>query len=74
MSVCLTGLVQKNDIVSTLVDMAKIGAMHRQHSDEAESELTLSISYITEEVKQVLRNLPEFSDVVQGVLKSSRIF
>jgi len=45
--------------------MAKIEATHRQHNDEAESKATLSISYITKEVKQVLQNLPEFSDVVQ---------
>ena len=57
-----TGSVRKND---RPVGMAKIGAIHRQYNNEAESEATLSISYITEEVKQVLQNLPEFSDVVQ---------
>ena len=60
MSVRLTGSVRKNDIVSRLVGTAKIGATHRQHNDEAESEATLSISYITEEVKQVLQNFRIF--------------
>jgi len=64
-SVRLTGSVRKNDIVSRLIGMAKIGATHRPDDNEADSEASLSISYITEEVKQVLHRLPAFTDVVQ---------
>ena len=45
--------------------MAKIGATHWPVDNEADSEASLSISYITEEIKQVLCKLPAFSDVVQ---------
>ena len=75
-SVRLTGSVRKHDIVDRLVGMAKIGATHKPCDDDADdSEAILSISYISDEVKQVLRVLPEFSSVVEwgkqldGVLK-----
>ena len=57
----LTSLVRKNDIVSQLIGMAKIEATHRPVDDEANSEASLSI----EEIKQVLRKLPAFPDVVE---------
>jgi len=37
-SVRLTGSVRKNDIVSRLIGMAKIGATHRPDDNEAELE------------------------------------
>ena len=45
--------------------MAKIVATHRPVDNETDSEASLSISYITEEIKQVLHKLLAFSDVVQ---------
>lgn len=75
-SVRLTGAVRKNDIVDRLIGMAKIGAVH-SHSDDGDDdcETSLAISYITEDVKRVLRRLPGFCSVVDwgkrlsGVLK-----
>ena len=40
--------------------MAQIGAIQKQHSGEEEA---FSISYLTPEVKEVLRSLPSFSNV-----------
>ena len=45
--------------------MAKIAVTHQPIDDEADSEASLSISYIIEEIKQVLHKLPAFSDVAQ---------
>ena len=74
-SVRLTGSVRKNDIVDRLIGMAKIGATHKPIDDGDDDCETLAISYITEDVKRVLRRLPGFSSVVDwekrlvGVLK-----
>ena len=45
--------------------MAKIGATCRPVCDDNNSESLLSISYLTEDVKRVLNDLPAFSSVVQ---------
>lgn len=75
-SVRLTGAVRKNDIVDRLIGMAKIGATHKPVDDgDDDCEASLSISYITEDVKRILRGLPGFSSVVDwekrlnGILK-----
>ena len=44
--------------------MAKNGVTHLPVDNEADSEANFSISYITEEVKQVLHRLSAFTDVV----------
>ena len=71
--------MQKNDIVDRLISMAKIRAMHKpsnDYSDDDDCEANLAISYITEDVKRVLKGLPRFASVVEwgkrlnGVLKN----
>ena len=60
-SVRLTGSVRKNDIVDRLISMAKIRAMHKpsnDYSDDDDCEASLAMSYITEDVKRVLKGLP----------------
>ena len=72
-NVRLTGSSRKADIVDRLIGMARIGATRDSSLDE-ETEFT-GISYITDEVRTVLRSLPSFSSVrewdkkLQGVLK-----
>ena len=73
-SVRLTGSVRKHDIVDRLVGMAKIGVTHKPCDDDADdSEAILSISYITDEVKEVLCVLPEFSMLLNGLTVFSKI-
>ena len=66
-SVRLTGSVWKNDIVDMLIDTAKIGAMHKPSDDYSDDdcEASLAISYITDDVKCVLKGLPRFASVVE---------
>ena len=69
--------MRKNDIVDRLIGMAKIGATHKPSDDyrDDDCEASLAISYITEDVKHVLKGLPRFAGVVEwgkrlnGVLK-----
>ena len=63
----LTGSVQKNDIVDRLISMAKIGATHKPSDDYSDDdcEASLAISYITDNVKCVLKRLPRFASVVE---------
>ena len=64
-SVRLTGAVRKNEIIERLIGMAKIGATHRPVCNDNDSKALLNISYLTEDVKCVLDDLPAFSSVVQ---------
>ena len=76
-SVRLNGSVRKNDIVDRLIGMAMIGATHKPSDDydDDDCEASLAISYITDDVKRVLKELPGFSSVIEwgkrlnGVLK-----
>ena len=56
----LTGSSRKGDIIERLIGMARIEkcAQHEEGGDE------IAITYLTEEVKGVLRTLPPFSSVV----------
>ena len=60
LSVKLSGVVRKADIVERLVCMAQLGCVRR---DEADGEDLLGLSYVTPEVKEKLRGLPSFSSV-----------
>lgn len=64
-SVRLTGAVRKNEIIERLIGMVKIGATRKPVCDDDDSEAILSISYLTEDVKRILNDLPAFSSVVQ---------
>ena len=74
-SVKLAGSLRKADIVSRILAMAKISAVHDKSSnDDAVSDFT-GINYITDELKNVLKQLPSFENVTEwkkelkGVLK-----
>ena len=60
-NVRLAGSSRKADIVDRMIGMARIGAI-RDESLAEESDFC-GISYITSEVRDVLRGLPEFSRV-----------
>ena len=49
--------MRKNGIVDSLISMAKIGATHKPSNDYSDDdcEADLTISYITEDVKHVLK-------------------
>ena len=72
-SVRLTGF-REHDIIDRLVGMAKIGATHKPCDDANDSEAILSISYITDEVKQVLCGLPEFYHLFHCIKEPSTAF
>ena len=55
----LTGSSRKHDIIDHLIAMGKIGAIRDPSMDDGE----VMISYITDEVKEVLRSLPPFESV-----------
>jgi len=55
----LTGSSRKHDIIDRLIAMGKIGAVRDPSMDDGE----VMISYITEEVKEVLRSLQPFESV-----------
>ena len=73
MSVRLNGSFRKGDIVERLVGMVKIRVTRKPEEDDSDSEVSLSIFYITEEVKLVLQGLPSFSDVVEWEKKLSGV-
>ena len=52
----LTGSFRKNNIVERIVGMARIGAL--QPESDTRSDDIGTISYLTEDTKRVLRNLP----------------
>ena len=60
LSVHVTTATRKTELIDRLMAMAPIGAIQKQHSGEEEA---FSISYLTPEVKEVLRSLPSFSNV-----------
>ena len=70
----LTGSSRKGDIIERLIGMARIGATKKRAEREEEGD-EITITYLTEEVKGVLRALPPFSNVVDwskslgGILK-----
>ena len=70
----LTGSSRKGDIIERLIGMARIGAIKKRAEREEEGD-EITITYLTEEVKGVLRALPPFSNVVDwskslgGILK-----
>lgn len=69
----LTGSFRKDDIIDRIMGMARIGAL--QDPILTQSEETTGISYLTDSVKHVLRDLPPFNTVtlwdkkLSGVLK-----
>ena len=73
LSIRLTGSFRKDDIIDRIMGMACIGAL--QDPTVTQSEEATGISYLTEGVKRVLRDLPPFDSVTQldkklsGVLK-----
>lgn len=62
-SVRLTGSTRKGDIADRLIAMAQIGAVRDEATEgDTDGDVT-EISYITDEVKDVLRKLPAFESV-----------
>lgn len=60
-SVRLTGVSRKADIVERILSMARLGCAVAQCAD---SDFDLpSLSYLTDEAKEKLKSLPKFSDV-----------
>ena len=57
----LTGATRKQDIIERLMCMARIGAV--QEDESADSDDVCAISYLTDETKQDIRELPSFSSV-----------
>ena len=57
LSIRLTGSSKKADIIERLMAMARIGAIQKHHSREED----INISYLTPDIKDVLRSLPPFS-------------
>ena len=57
----LTGATRKQDIIECLMCMAHIGAI--QKDEGADSDDGCAISYLTDETKQDIRELPAFSSV-----------
>ena len=62
LSVKLSGIVRKADIVERLVCMAQLGCVHRDTEVDGGEDF-LSLTYVTHEVKEKLRTLPSFSSV-----------
>ena len=60
LSVKLSGVVRKVDIVERLVCMAQLGCIHQ---DEVDGEDFSGLTYVTDKVKEKLRGLPSFSSV-----------
>ena len=71
LSIRLTGSFRKDDIIDRIMEMARIGAL--QDPTVAQSEEATGISYLTEGVKRVLRDLPPFDSVTQWDKKLSRV-
>ena len=57
----LTGATKKQDIIERLMCMARIGAI--QENVATDSGDTCAISYLTDETKRDIRELPSFSSV-----------
>ena len=57
----LTGAMRKQDIIEHLMCMARIGAV--QEDESADSDDVCAISYLTDETKQDIRELPSFTSV-----------
>ena len=74
LGICLTGSSRKGNIIERLIGMARIGAIKKRAEREEEGD-EITIMYLTEEVKGVLRALPPFSNVMDwskslgGILK-----
>ena len=62
LSIRVTAATKKIELIDRIMAMAQIGAIRKQCSDEEDS---FSISYLTPEVKEVLRSLPSFSSVTE---------
>ena len=60
LSVKLSGVVRKANIVERLVCMAQLACVHR---DEVDGEDISGLTCVTHEVKEKLRGLPSFSSV-----------
>ena len=63
LSIRLTGSSKKADIIERLMAMARIGAIQKHHSREED----INISYLTPDIKDVLRSLPPFSIIQFGM-------
>ena len=61
LSVKLSGVVRKADIVERLVCMAQLGCVHWDEVDGKDS--VSGLAYVTHEVKEKLRGLPSLSSV-----------
>ena len=61
LSIRLTGSSKKADIIERLMAMAQIGAIQKHHSREED----INISYLTQDIKDVLRSLPPFSSILE---------
>ena len=57
----LTGATPKQDVIERLMCMARIGAI--QEDEGADSDDACAISYLTDETKRDIRELPSFSSV-----------
>ena len=64
-SVKLAGSSRKVDIVDRLLAMAKIGAVQDKSSDNNGANDFTGISYITDEVRNMLKQLPSFESVTE---------
>ena len=62
LSVKVSGVVRKADIVERLVCMAQLGCVHRDAADGEDSVLGL-LTFVTHKVKEEFRGLPSFSSV-----------
>lgn len=73
LSIKLTGANRKADMVERILCMAQLGCARQQEKEESDIELP-SLSYVSLELKEKLRSLPNFSSVdiwsksTQGVL------
>lgn len=59
--ICLTGAMRKQNIIERLMCMIHIRAVREDES--ADSDDTCIISYLTNEIKQHIKELPSFSSV-----------
>ena len=59
LSIRLTGSSKKADIIERLMAMAQIGAVQKHRSREED----INISYLTQDIKDVLWSLPPFSSI-----------
>ena len=75
LSVQLTSSIRKFEIEERLISMAQIGAIYEPTSDDDDDDPTVAISYLTDDVKCVLKDSPPFLSVTEwsknlnGVLK-----